>query len=187
MNKQCHCYEDVTLLPSIDPECISVGLLQLPGQICNINNGIVVKQNYLPRDAVFVLEVLYSCLNINQSTIFWDITPCSPLRVNRSGSACHLLSHWFLLAYFSTLKMEAICSFEMLVDIQRTTWCYIPEDGTLHNHSCENLRSYKYKPVLGLSLCTCTWLCLSCEFHLLYSYKQGLVCMCFYILCWWKW
>jgi hypothetical protein len=37
-----------------------------------------------------------------KSTIFWDITPCSPLRVNqRFGgtnhhSACHLLSRWFL-------------------------------------------------------------------------------------------
>jgi hypothetical protein len=23
-------------------------------------------------------------------------------------------------------------------------WRYIPEDGTLHNHGCENLKSYKY-------------------------------------------
>jgi hypothetical protein len=40
----------------------------------------------------------------------------------------------------STLKMEAICSSETSVDIQRTTWRYIPEDSTLHNHRCENLR-----------------------------------------------
>jgi hypothetical protein len=26
---------------------------------------------------------------------------------------------------------------------QRTIWRYIPEDGTLHNHRCENLKSYK--------------------------------------------
>jgi hypothetical protein len=30
----------------------------------------------------------------------------------------------------------------MAVDFQRTTWHYIPEDGTLHNHRCENLKSY---------------------------------------------
>jgi hypothetical protein len=41
------------------------------------------------------------------------------------------------LAYFSTLKMEAICSSETSVDCQWTTWHYIPEDGTLHNHRCE--------------------------------------------------
>jgi hypothetical protein len=38
--------------------------------------------------------------------------------------------------------MEAICSSETSVDAQRTTRCYIPEDGTLHNHRCENLKSY---------------------------------------------
>jgi hypothetical protein len=38
--------------------------------------------------------------------------------------------------------MEALCSFETSVDTQRTTRRYIPEDGTLHNHRCENLKSY---------------------------------------------
>jgi hypothetical protein len=38
--------------------------------------------------------------------------------------------------------MEAICSYETSVDIQRTTRRYIPEDGTLYNHRCENLKSY---------------------------------------------
>jgi hypothetical protein len=28
------------------------------------------------------------------------------------------------------------------VDFQWTTWHFIPEDGTLHNHCCENLESY---------------------------------------------
>jgi hypothetical protein len=45
-------------------------------------------------------------------------------------------------AYSVTLKMEAIYSSETSVYFQRTTWCYIPEDRTLHNHSCENLKSY---------------------------------------------
>jgi hypothetical protein len=46
-------------------------------------------------------------------------------------------------AYFSTLKMEAIWSSETSVDFQRTARCYIPEDGTLQNHRCENLKSYQ--------------------------------------------
>jgi hypothetical protein len=39
--------------------------------------------------------------------------------------------------------VEAICSSETSVDTQWTTQRYIPEDGTLHNHCCENLKSYK--------------------------------------------
>jgi hypothetical protein len=50
-------------------------------------------------------------------TTFWDTTPCSPFKVNR-------------------------CSSEASVDFQHTTRCYNPEDGTLHNHHCENLKSY---------------------------------------------
>jgi hypothetical protein len=38
--------------------------------------------------------------------------------------------------------MEAACSFETLVDIQRTTRRYIPEEIPLHNHRYENLKSY---------------------------------------------
>jgi hypothetical protein len=38
--------------------------------------------------------------------------------------------------------MEAICSSETSFDFQRTTRRYIQEDGTLHNHRCENLKSY---------------------------------------------
>jgi hypothetical protein len=36
--------------------------------------------------------------------------------------------------------MEATCS---SFDFQRNTRRYIPENRTLHNRSCENLRSYK--------------------------------------------
>jgi hypothetical protein len=42
----------------------------------------------------------------------------------------------------SALKMEAICSSEMWVATQQTTRGHIPEDDTLHNHHCENLKSY---------------------------------------------
>jgi hypothetical protein len=38
--------------------------------------------------------------------------------------------------------MEAICSSETSVDSQQTARRYIPEDGTLHNLHCENLKSY---------------------------------------------
>jgi hypothetical protein len=56
--------------------------------------------------------------------------------------ACHLLSCWFAEPISSTLKMEAICSSKTSVETQRTTQRHIPEDYTLHNHCCENLKSY---------------------------------------------
>jgi hypothetical protein len=45
-------------------------------------------------------------------------------------------------AYSSTMKMEAMCSSETSVDFQRAIRRYIPKDRTLHNHRCENLKSY---------------------------------------------
>jgi hypothetical protein len=43
---------------------------------------------------------------------------------------------------FSTLKMEAIHSSERSVRT-RSRWRHIPEDGILHSHRCENLKSYE--------------------------------------------
>jgi hypothetical protein len=45
-------------------------------------------------------------------------------------------------AYSSTLKMEGTRSFETSVDFQRITWRYTPENRALHNHRCENPKSY---------------------------------------------
>jgi hypothetical protein len=52
-----------------------------------------------------------------KSSIFWGVMPYSAVKVN-----------W--------------CSSKMLVDFQWTTWYYIPEDRTLHNCRCVNLKSY---------------------------------------------
>jgi hypothetical protein len=38
--------------------------------------------------------------------------------------------------------MEAVCSSETSVDLQRATRRYIPEDSNVHNHHFENLKSY---------------------------------------------
>jgi hypothetical protein len=64
-----------------------------------------------------------------KSSVFWDITPCSPLKVNRCfGGACRWFFAWLIL---STLKMEATCSSETSVELQRTIRRCIPEDRTL--------------------------------------------------------
>jgi hypothetical protein len=92
--------------------------------------------------------------------------PCNALKINRrfGGTCLNLqgrrisqarnqhkelcLSPSFTLvscsAYSSTPKMEAICSSETSVDFQRIARRYIPEDSTLHNHRCENLKSYMF-------------------------------------------
>jgi hypothetical protein len=76
-----------------------------------------------------------------KSTVFWDITPLSPLKVNwHFGGTYYLLVSCF--AYSSTLKKEKTCSSEMSIGFQQTTcWCHILEDGTLHNHVYENSKS----------------------------------------------
>jgi hypothetical protein len=50
---------------------------------------------------------------------------------------CSLLHAIFLVGIF--IETE---SSETSVNFQRTAPRYIPEDRTLHNHSCDNLKSY---------------------------------------------
>jgi hypothetical protein len=50
----------------------------------------------------------------------------------------------FRLAYSLALK---------LVAFQRTTWHCIPEDRTLHNHNCENLKPYIYFKSVSCFIC----------------------------------
>jgi hypothetical protein len=47
----------------------------------------------------------------------------------------------YFLAYSADLKMEATCSFETPFDFQQTIRRCIPEERTLPNYCCENLKS----------------------------------------------
>jgi hypothetical protein len=77
-----------------------------------------------------------------KSSIFWNKTRCSPLKVNRrfretnrlhlKGEALlatcfKLVSYW---AYSSIVKIEATCSSGTLVDFQQTTQRCMPENRT---------------------------------------------------------
>jgi hypothetical protein len=109
---------------------------------------------------------------VTKSTIFWDITPCSPLSTdvsekhrlhfqgrkktsparNQQSSAFHLLLCSFLSRLtFPILKMEEICSAETPVDTQRTTRRYIPEDGTLQKNN--RLNEFLVSSVNIIKLC----------------------------------
>jgi hypothetical protein len=61
---------------------------------------------------------------VMNSSIFWDITPCSPLSVDRIG----LPSDFTLVSFsaYSALKMDVTYSYETSVDFQRNTRRYIP-------------------------------------------------------------
>jgi hypothetical protein len=83
--------------------------------VCEIKESTVVKNQQL----IILIFVVFDCqLNLQPPA--------------HAGSS---------LADFSTLKMEAIRSSETSVHT-RTKWCHIPENGILHSHRRENLKSY---------------------------------------------
>jgi hypothetical protein len=81
---------------------------------------------------------------VMKSSVFWDITPCSPLKINRllGGTRSLHLQSWRISQVRnqreagskqkSWKKMEAKRSSETSVDFQHTTWHYVPEDRSLH-------------------------------------------------------
>jgi hypothetical protein len=90
-------------------------------------------------------------------SVSWDITLCSPLKVNqRFGGLCRLHPQceagsnqsyiWFLSWLFLTQKIEATCSSETSVDFQRTTRRYIPDHRTFQlyetSRQCKHTFSY---------------------------------------------
>jgi hypothetical protein len=55
--------------------------------------------------------------------------------------ACCVLHTGFFLAYFSTQKMEEMCSSETSDYFHRTTRHCVPENRIFHRYRCENLKS----------------------------------------------
>jgi hypothetical protein len=148
-----------------------------------------------------------------KSAIFWDITPCSPLEVNRRfGRNYHLdlqcrinraryqsdsrwQAEWLPPAFtletgsaYSTLKIEATYCSETSVDFQRTARCYILEDSTLQK-TYSFRESYSFCPVASHFTCPCypgTWalsLFLSLSRYI-YIYICVCVCVCVCIVTW---
>jgi hypothetical protein len=77
-----------------------------------------------------------------KSYLYQDSNPAFPARRPSLYKLSYLLHAGFLLFLFLTLKMRVICSSEKSIDCQRTTLRYIPGERTLHNHRCQNLKSY---------------------------------------------
>jgi hypothetical protein len=123
---------------------------------CKISPSVFLSSKQLWIQILFRL-VVFCFINsaIINNSIFWDIMPRSSLEVNRRfggayyprprriralSATCFVLVS--CLAYSSTQKMRVICSSETSDVFRQSTWCYVPGDGTLYNHRCENLKCY---------------------------------------------
>jgi hypothetical protein len=119
------------------------------------------------------------------------MTPSSPLSViRRFGGTYRLHLQGRKISWPKTSKQAggehillAICSlvgsFETSVETQRTTRRHTPKDDTLHNHRCENIKSYNGKFVLFLSLLHkikfvefATWRLIKCSLKVTYQRKR---------------
>jgi hypothetical protein len=127
-------------------------------------------ESVLPVRAVISVFILLALRDkfMQSSSVFWDITPCSPLKViwrfggtyrrhiqdrrishtrNQHEAGGNLCSFPLKLQLtFNGLHGIMSQKIELFITTAvRTsdpTRHYVPEDRTLHNHSCENLRSY---------------------------------------------
>jgi hypothetical protein len=91
--------------------------------------------------------------------IFWDITTCSPLKVNRwFGGTCRLYVQGRRISQARNQRetwqqAELLATFfsETSIHFQLITRRYNPADRTHHNRRCENIKSCTLKPFLYLN------------------------------------
>jgi hypothetical protein len=117
-------------------------------------NARIVSQ--LGHDCFLLYPFKFTC----HSTILPQVltahckTDCKALSLSKSQNKISVpvlvLKHWILCIWMlhghNASKMHmAICSSKTSVDTQRTMWRYSPEDSTLHNLHCENLKSLKLR------------------------------------------
>jgi hypothetical protein len=106
----------------------------------------------LMRTTILTLHGNAGSSRLKAISISWDITLCSLLKFNRRfGGTCHLHLHDRMerarnqhgKGTKQSQKMEMIWSSETSVVFQQTTLRFIPKHRNLHNHSRENLKSYR--------------------------------------------
>jgi hypothetical protein len=91
---------------------------------------------------MFILLQTYSCYR-HVGILEYRKSECCGVGVTSGEmTACYKLHAGFMLGLFLAPKIAVTCSSEMSVDFQRTAGRCIPEDRTLHNFRCENLKSY---------------------------------------------
>jgi hypothetical protein len=109
--------------------------------LCDSYATVVTSNNILLfRYSVYILNFVVNQISSTLPLPFCFLYNTEFRMVNYS--ACHLLSRWFLARLILRPWRWRWCSSETSADFKRTTRRYIPQDGTLHNHRCENLISY---------------------------------------------
>jgi hypothetical protein len=74
---------------------------------------------------------------IQLESMIWDITPCSPLKVDQLATCFHA----GIFSVYLALKTEAMCFYKTSVNFQRNKRGYNSQASTLHKHCRENLKS----------------------------------------------
>lgn len=112
---------------------------------------------------------------VRNSSIFWDIALCSPLKINRRSGGTSVATCFTLascLGYSLRLKMEEPFSTEMSVGFERTTRRCIPWDKTLDILCFDEwprfLLNHSHAPVT-----TRKWM----DIREIYNFCHGLVCV----------
>jgi hypothetical protein len=67
----------------------------------------------------------------DRDDVCWLLLDCGVLSAELCILSCFVLVSF--LAYSCTVKMEVICSTEILANLHQTTQCYIIQDRTLHS------------------------------------------------------
>jgi hypothetical protein len=125
--------------------------LPLPYHICRISLSVTEGTHHLR----FAEENIYTFL---KNAVFWDVAPCS-FCVNRRfwGTYClhfqgrKIRERGTSVSSWLQTELQAICSSETSVH-GRTTRRHILENGILHSHRRENLKSYIYIFLFGHEL-----------------------------------
>jgi hypothetical protein len=93
-----------------------------------------------------------------KSTVFWDITLCSPLNVNRRfGGTYRLYLQGRRISHARTQHEYEGDLLLRIVGWQRTTRRYMPKYSTLHNHRCENFKYYRCETDFGTRIGRGNW------------------------------
>jgi hypothetical protein len=84
-----------------------------------------------------------SCVSVQLKTSVSEIS---------ISNISHQLMQWMTICcWYINYIWSFVIPTLMMVDFQRIIWHYFPEDRTLHNHRCENLKSYAASALLSLS------------------------------------
>jgi hypothetical protein len=107
----------------------------------------------------WIFQIIYSCnflAKIMKWSILQDRTPCILLKIyRRFGRACLYLQSRRISQVRKQQSRQALSKLRPIFNVFHSRPC-IPENRTLHNHRCENLKFHnneKSVPIKSTKLC----------------------------------